>query len=139
MTHSNGMQTASPGCQGGREKQEGEKPLPVVLTTCQPCQWTFGHGGATTLSRLDPGLSPPQLPATHLTAGPKVPAELGLTAHPKSLCHLLSQHGLIDFLLHTRPGVGTGNTVLYETCMVEVSKELPFLCTGDKQEKSAHH
>ena len=74
-----------------------------------------------------------------LTAVPKAPAGLGFSAHPKSLCHLLSQHGLINFLFHTRPGVGIGDTVLYEPCMVEVSKELTFLCTGDKQEKSANH
>ena len=61
-----------------------------------------------------------------LTAVPKAPAELGFSAHPKSLCHLLSQHGLINFLFHTRPRVGTGDTVLYEPCMVEVSKELTY-------------
>ena len=64
MTHPSGKETASPSCQGGRGKQEGVKPLPAVLTICQPCWWTLGHGGATTLSRLDPGLRPPQLPVT---------------------------------------------------------------------------
>ena len=113
-----------------------------VRSPCQPSSPSASPADGHSVT-VEPPLSPGWIRGSvllscqspPLTAVPKVPAELGFIAHPKSLCHLLSQHGLISFIFHT----STRDTVLYEPSMVEVSKELTFLCIGDKQEKSANH